>query len=138
MGLMRNVTKENYQKLAELFVSSNDDAAYMVCPVPFMVDEVLNASTGPEFGAWRAYREKLGLKLGLMDEFAQKAKPWTVPAKWPHEFDAGRSSADDEMAGRYFVAHFKRLKPSEIKTEAQTQRVAEMVVRNRLAIVDDI
>ncbi len=133
MGLMRNVTKENYEKLAVMFAESNDDAAFMVCPVPFSDDGNHMPSSAPEFGAWRAYRAAKGLNVSLMDQFAQQAKPWTVPTKWPHEFDADSTFAQDETAGRYFAAHFRRTLTPRPADEAAVNRVVQSVDRLKSA-----
>jgi hypothetical protein len=129
MGLMRNVTAQNFEKLAELFMVSNGDTAFMVCPVPFFVKEQHHGASAREFGAWYAYRKKKGLDAKLMISFAEQAKPWTVPTPWPHEFDAEATFASDEEAGQYFAAHFRRPIPPDPATKDQVERIMKSAGR---------
>lgn len=69
----QRITAENYADCAIAFVAGRD---------PFLIE-----IDTPQWDEWIGYLEWLGVRWMLDIITLQKREKWTVPAKWPHEFD---------------------------------------------------
>jgi hypothetical protein len=71
--------------------------------------------TLPQWGAWLAYLKRIGYRTAFM----QSRDFYTVPAEWPHLFDAEAQIGADHTAGEDYLAARRR----ENNTTFDTQRV---------------
>lgn len=103
--LVSGVTGLNYgQKGAAFVVANPDKATVIVRQNSAKTDEAGNryeVSAGGlrQWGAWRAYLKAKGFNTALME----RRDYWTVPAPWPHMFDAEASIAADYVAGDTYL-----------------------------------
>jgi hypothetical protein len=91
-----DVTAQNYSDLAIAFMRQNGGVGFVICrrECPINGQSELGKATPAQWAAWRAYFARLGVKLTLMDG----RDYYTVPAEWPHLFDALATIGDDHAA----------------------------------------
>lgn len=70
-----------------------------------------------------------GIPTRFMDERGKAGKCWTVPAAWPHEFDADATVQDDHAAADWFMSRFNAVdaKFREIPAERRKAQVARLL-----------
>ncbi len=81
-----------------------------------------------QFGAWRAYFKARRIPTHFMDRQGQAGKPWTVPAEWPHEFDADASVQADHEAGERFMRNYR---PENKVYASEARRMATVAAFRR-------
>jgi hypothetical protein len=73
-----------------------------------------------QWGAWRAYFKKRGIKTTFMDakvlataanKLGVNPHCWTVPTEWPHMFDADATVQEDHEAGNLFMRNWRPPNP---------------------------
>jgi hypothetical protein len=109
MGLVSNVTAENYRQLASDFIAMQGKGfAISAYGAPDKSDGDSNAveATPREWGAWMKYLHRIGYTKTA--HALRRARYWTVPARWPHEFDAGATLAEDQDAAFEFQEFLRR------------------------------
>ena len=100
-NLVRNVTRDNYLSLAMAFSRTNEKT-HVLCLTPRFEHGERIPATVAQWGAWRAYYWGKNIPHAFMDCRAKEGKVWSVPAAWPHEFDADASLQDDHSHGERF------------------------------------
>jgi hypothetical protein len=104
--LENDVTGLNYGTKGSAFIAANPDkTTVIVRQNSSKTDEAGNRyEVTPEglrqWGAWYAYLKAKGYNTSLM----AKRDYWTVPAPWPHLFDAEAQIGADHLAADAFVA----------------------------------
>lgn len=93
------MTAENYGTIGRAFIGLK--GAFVVALEETKVQHDIFPATLRQWGAWRAYFRRVKIPTRLMEA----KKIYTVPAEWPHMFDAGASMADDFDAGINFERH---------------------------------
>jgi hypothetical protein len=100
--LVRNVTIDNYAKLAQPFIKAEQSR---------IVSRILSEDgidTRRQWGAWLSYflRHRITGRQGKT-AWAKHGMAWLdeymVPAEWPHLFDADETVQGDHKAGNAFV-----------------------------------
>lgn len=100
---VRNVTPQNFERLAKEFMARNQ-----------MGWSIINPVNDPQlWGAWFAYRRAKKLGTEFMRQRCREMlemRPaqldqtgWTVPCDFPSDFDADRDWLDDKAAGDFFM-----------------------------------
>jgi hypothetical protein len=100
------VTSDNYLDIAKAFLSTYGGAVVAIKDGKMTAYEY--SASPKQWGAWRAYFKARKLSVAFMDERGRDGKCITVPALWPHEFDADASVQDDYRAGEWFVSAMER------------------------------
>lgn len=135
MGLVRNITKENYAKVAAAFCDLNDGVAHQVSLESFLQDHNEIDASEREWGAWYAYFSTKGISARVMKQRAEGGKPFTVPARWPHEFDADWTVAQDMQSANHFMTalrrKFKRVHSFEDENKDRAAVVKRVMARHR-------
>jgi hypothetical protein len=122
--LVQGVTAENYTALAKGFMEAGGGAV-LALKETGIDGETRYEATPRQWGSWRAYFKAKSIKTNFMDMQAKAGKPWTVPAPWPHEFDAEATVQADHEAGESFMRNYR---PENPNFASEAQRV--MTVRN--------
>lgn len=104
------VTEPTYAKLAEGSMLARGGRGVMIFRIEQMFPTEFGLqkrhATRRQWGAWRAYFAKLKINLAFFDS----RNYYTVPAEWPHLFDADQPEADDiAAAGWYDQQEVKKL-----------------------------
>lgn len=102
MGLVRNITNENFEAMAASFAKLNDGVCYELGLDPWIREGLSRPAKIGQWMAWRDYRISKKLSVRFMDHQARRNKQWTVPAEWPHEFDAERTVQHDKSVAAKF------------------------------------
>lgn len=135
MGMVRNITRETYTKAAVSFCDLNDGIAYEVSLEPFLREHDQVNATEREWGAWYAYFTAKGISTRVMKRQAEAGKPFTVPARWPNEFDADWTMAQDMESANQFMAvarrRFKRVHGFEDENKDRAEVVKRVMARAR-------
>jgi hypothetical protein len=104
-SLAKDVNATNYEDKAKAFmklnVGENGKLGFMISTENRMLmhgDRLIE--TLHEWGAWRAYFVRLGLRLTLIS--MDRRGYWMVPAQWPHQFAASETAEVDYAAGNVF------------------------------------
>lgn len=104
LTLASGVTSESFAKLGSAFVAARGGG--------FLIALANGESQGQKYtqtlkpwGAWLAYRKRKKLPLAAMNI----ARYFTVPAEWPHLFDADTWEPEDNMAGAEFETRWLNL-----------------------------
>jgi len=121
-GLARAVTKDNLIAKAGAFTSFHDDEWVTVgkpCSLTNGEDRTR------EFGAWMAYFNHLGMSTGWFE----KRETITVPARWPHMFDAEYEVQTDYAAAGVWVARLEMERRLEAETKELTPEQRAKVIR---------
>lgn len=113
MTLLRNITNENFEAMASAFSNLNDGICSILSLEPWVHSGIEKPATIGPWMAWRDYRISKRLSIRFMDHMAKSNKRWTVPALWPHEFDADRSVADDMKIESHYRANPFKEKPRD-------------------------
>lgn len=117
--LVRNVTAENYQEIGSAFIGLYGGA------IIALVDgksQGLEWTANPrQWGAWRAYLAARKIPIKFMDARGKDGKCWTVPAAWPHEFDADATVQDDQEAANWFMRNYR---PERLDLASAAKRAA--------------
>ncbi len=100
---VRGVDKENYATLGKAFIIANEGTGF------FIVRDAIWATsefphTPREWGAWMEYLDSKRISRRV---FYAKGQG-TVPAQWPHQFDADWLPGNDEQAADIFEAKLAR------------------------------
>lgn len=103
--LVNGVTVDNFAAVGKAFIGAFGGSVIALKQGQYLGCD--HASLPRQWGAWRAYFKRKGIRTGLMDARAAEGKPYTVPADWPHMFDAEASVADDYEAGDRFVRGYR-------------------------------
>lgn len=111
--LVRNVDKDNYAKLGSDFIALNEHGFMIVRDEKHVLKDF--PVTARQWCAWLAYFGAKGIK-----NCAEKLGRYTVPAEWPHMFDADWTIADDERAGGYYRPQIER----DYNASAEVRRAA--------------
>jgi hypothetical protein len=104
-GLVRDVTPANYQELGKSFGHENGFA--MIALADGKEQGVEWAATPRQWGAWHAYFRQRKIPTQFMMQRGQAGKPWTIPAEWPHLFDADATVAGDHQAADLFMRNYR-------------------------------
>lgn len=72
------------------------------------------------WGAWLAYFKRKGMKTA----FFESRDFYTVPADWPHQFDADVSLSEDTEAGEAHLLKVRRDQARRFDIDAAAKRVA--------------
>lgn len=97
MRLARDVTAETYAVKAKAFILANDNVGFVIA---IQDTAKADAITARQWGAWLSYFKRLGIKgyPALMERLGY----FTVPAEWPHLFDADATVQSDNAAADGF------------------------------------
>lgn len=94
------VTAETYATKALAFMQANGGAGFVIC----IRQRQIGAETFParprQWAAWVSYFRRLGKRVWC----AESQGHYTVPAEWPHEFDAAATMQGDYAAADAFEA----------------------------------
>lgn len=118
-NLVSNVTAETYPEIGSAVIGMYGGA--VICIAAKRVKNIDYPATPEQWGAWRAYFKSRGIPLAFMDAQAKAENPFTVPAPWPHEFDADAAIADDHAAGQAFMRNYR---PARIDVADTARRLA--------------
>lgn len=99
------VTAENYTALAKAFAQANGGST--VCLQDRTEHGVSIPADPRRWGAWRAYLRSIGMPVRFMDAGGALGRIVSVPAAWPHQFDAKRIRAEDDIAGVKFEQGYR-------------------------------
>lgn len=133
-SLVRSVTADNWQAVAGAFIG-----AYGGFVLGLEEGECQGVAFGQsprQWGAWRAYFKKRGIKTTFMDakakataENKQTVNPhcWTVPAEWPHLFDADATVQEDHEAGNLFMRNWRP--PNPVMADAAQRAITAASAR---------
>jgi hypothetical protein len=97
VGLASGVTGETYARLGSQFIQARGHGFVIAkrnIPAKRDGDGEDVKATPRQWGAWLAYLAHIGYR----NNHLLKADYWTVPAEWPHLFDASASVVDDYQA----------------------------------------
>jgi len=107
-GLARGVTKDNLTAKAKAVVEMGSGEWQSV-------GKPCDATNGEnrmrEFGAWIAYFQHLGMPTRWMEG----REAITVPARWPHMFDAEREVQTDYAAAGHWLARVEMERRAELE-----------------------
>lgn len=118
-SLVRNVTAENWQQVGSAFIGAFGGAIVALADGKSMD---LEWKANPrQWGAWRAYMAKRKISTKFMDARGKEGKCWTVPAGWPHEFDADATVQDDHDAANWFMRNYR---PERLDLASAAKRAA--------------
>lgn len=120
--LVHDVTEENYQHVGSAFIGMFGGA--IIALADGRRNDLDWKATPKQFGAWYAYFKRKGIETKFMMEQGRKGNPWTVPAPWPHEFDADATVQEDYTAGQYFADKLENRKRKEAWRPASEDRQA--------------
>ena len=118
IGLVHGVTRENWPLIARQFIGAN--GGFVLGLEAGEVQGVPIPQTPRQWGAWRAYFKKKGIPTTFMDAKAKATAEnrtsvnphcWTVPAEWPHMFDAEATVQEDHEAGNWFMRNWRPPNP---------------------------
>lgn len=107
-GLARGVTKDTLTAKAKVFVemgSGEWQAVGRPC------DATNGENRTKEFGAWLAYFDGLGMPT----RWFEGREAITVPARWPHLFDAEREVQTDYSAAGTWTARMEMERRAEVE-----------------------
>lgn len=99
------VTADNYTALAKAFAQANGGST--VCLQNRTEHGVSIPADPRRWGAWRAYLRSIGMPVRFMDAGGALGRIVSVPAAWPHQFDAKRMRAEDDIAGVKFEQGYR-------------------------------
>lgn len=120
--LVRNVTGENYGQLGSDFIAVNGGTGFIVALRDGQAQGVEYMQTLRQWGAWYAYFVRIKHKAFAM----LKREYYTVPAEWPHLFDATATFLQDVDVGAEFERRYRA------KLARESDRYAASV--NKVAI----
>ena len=112
---MTGVTGKNYGDKGSAFIMANPDRCFTIKRQSYEKRDESGHFVKPtaedilKWGAWRAYFIRIGYSVHRFD----KCDYYTVPASWPHEFDAEATVAADYVAGEQFVEFLRMRKDEE-------------------------
>lgn len=93
---LKGITAENYSELGKAFIGAHGHGFVIIRDKAWATHDYPH--TPREWGAWMAYFKSRRIPTLVFD---QKGKG-TVPARWPHEFDATwREEVDERSADVY-------------------------------------
>lgn len=133
-NLVRSVTADNWQAVAGAFIG-----AYGGVVLGLEAGECQGVAFGQsprQWGAWRAYFKKRGIKTTFMDAKAKATAEskatvnphcWTVPAEWPHMFDADATVQEDHEAGNLFMRNWRP--PNLVMADAAQRAITAAAAR---------
>ena len=98
MTLAHDVTADNYAEKARGFIAANGGKGFVIVQWPTHKASLELKPTLSQWGAWRAYFQVKKINMGWFEHRAY----YTVPAEWPHEFDAQATIASDVEHGEDF------------------------------------
>lgn len=86
MNIQDKITAKNYSERAVAFMQANGGEGFIVVQRTCSCkgDTEKRHATPEQWKAWRQYLAKIGYKLTFFD----RQDYFTVPAEWPHQFDA--------------------------------------------------
>lgn len=123
---------ENYLKAAKAFVLARE-GGFLIALAPGKKQGAEFAASVRQWGAWRAYFKTIGHRqmVRFMDWWGtEKNACLTVPAEWPHLFDAAATVQGDHEAGERFARNHR---PERIDIANQARRMATVAAyRSRL------
>jgi hypothetical protein len=131
MGLMRDVTAENFESMAKLFSNTNDGICAVICLEPWVQNGFPKPATIGAWMAWRDYRLSKKMNVAFMDYRAEQFKTWTVPSLWPNEFDADRTVQDDMAINSRFNSNPFRKKIVGEKSAEDRANFAAKILKAR-------
>jgi len=99
------ITAENYQEIGSSFIRNNGGA--LISLADGFAGGVEYHASPREWGAWHAYLKERGIKTSFMKAQGQAGKCWTVPARWPHEFDSEATVQGDHAAADAFMRNYR-------------------------------
>lgn len=112
---MTGVTGNNYSEKGKLFIQLNPDKiATIIQRSSSKTDAAGNqlqvtTESLRQWGAWRAYFKKIGRALHHFD----RSDYYTVPAAWPHLFDADATVQEDHAIADEYLDFVRRRKNQE-------------------------
>lgn len=118
---LRNITAETYAKAGKAFIGVQGHGFVVALEAKRIEGDLLPASLR-QWGAWRAYFLRKKISHGIMERKGY----YTVPAEWPHQFDADASMLDDMEAGQVFEREFRA-------QQARERSMADAVSRKAAA-----
>lgn len=126
--LAQNVTAENYLAKSKAFLAVNGDG-FLIGLRNGICQGVHFSSTPKQWGAWRAYfiARKIGVRF--MDRRGKTGECYTVPAEWPHLFDASSTVQEDYEIGEAFMANYRP--ENSHYADAATRRAVVAGLRSR-------
>ncbi len=115
--LVRNVTRETYAKLGKQFIASNDNTGFVIALRKVRKGDTNHPATVKQWGAWFAYFQSKGIST----KFMETRDYYTVPAEWPHQFDADAPVSADYSVGEEFSRrHHKERARLKLVAEQKT------------------
>jgi hypothetical protein len=121
-GLARGVTKDNLTVKAKAFVEMGSGEWMSVGKASDLTN---GESRMKEFGAWVAYFGH----LGMFTRFFEERDNLTVPARWPHMFDAEREVQTDYDAAGAWLNRLEMERRLEAETKELTPEQKAKVIR---------
>lgn len=121
VSAVRGITRETYSKLGSAYIAAG--GGYVIACKPKTVKGEELVATPQQWNAWRNYFFEKVIKNVGMEERGY----YTVPAEWPHLFDAEWSMADD-ITQPMVVIERRRV---EIELTAEHKRDVIKRARNR-------
>lgn len=120
-GLARGVNKDNLTAKAKAFVEMGSGEWQSVGKP----SELTNGENRMrEFGAWVAYFKHLGMPTRWFEE----REAITVPARWPHMFDAEREVQTDYAAAGVWLNQVEAERKLELETKELTPEQKQKVI----------
>lgn len=125
--LVHSVTRENYQEVGSAFIGMFGSA--IIALKDGTSGSEVWAATPRQWGAWRAYFKTRGITTRFMDDRGRQGKSWTVPAPWPHEFDADATVQGDMQAADIFARRMQveTVKYREISVDLRREQVGRLI-----------
>lgn len=134
VGLVHGVTRDNWALIARQFIGVN--GGYVLGLEAGECQGTPFEQAPRQWGAWRAYFKKKGIPTTFMDakakataENKQSVNPhcWTVPAEWPHMFDAEATVQEDHEAGNLFMRNWRP--PNPVMADAAQRAITAAAAR---------
>lgn len=132
-----SINRSNWAEAAKTYMARHGGEGFVIALKDGEHKGVQFKASTVQWGAWRAYMKARGIGTTFMDQKAQltftdntlvNAHCWTVPAEWPHEFDAEATVQGDYRAGEQFARGFRPERPD---MAAKVQREATVLAFKR-------
>lgn len=107
-----DITAENYAEKAKAFITLKGSSALVACRSGSCQGVRYEADL-KRWGAWLSYFKWLKCKT----HFMESREFYTVPADWPHQFDAGMTMEADVEAGEIYLGEVRRKIAKQFDTD---------------------
>jgi len=133
------VTADNYPAKAKAFILAHGNQGFVVANRPTATTHV-SAVTLRQWGAWLSYFRSIG-KKGY-PELMERQGYFTVPAEWPHLFDADATvQGDNQAADGYEARERERVRafnlPRAARDGARSNNIWPQIRREKFEATPD-